>query len=219
MSVLLILTNLEILQDIPEAGMGIFAGKIQLEGAERIVIISSDGIVLPNKSAEYYSLEDLLNGNPIPSERSTVAIQSISDVIESRRGIATALPATTTSSITAVPLVVKGYTLGGRKLFHRFVRGSRDPKFSGGKLVARTYLTTDLDYPYANSGLAAVGRYSLPVAMPPSQRIEYWLPAGTVIDVGTVLPQFGQSGGGVEVQLSQDTSPVDPPKSNPVPEF
>jgi hypothetical protein len=47
-----------------------------------------------------------------------------------------------------------------------------------------------------------VGRFALPVPVPACHQFIYQLPVGTVLKVGTVLPQYGQAGGGVEVQLT-----------------
>ena len=81
----------------------------------------------------------------------------------------------------------------------------RDSRFFDGELAANTYVTTLLEQPYLNTGLAAVGRLALPLPLPASYVVQYQLKNDTNILVGTVAPQFGQSGGGVEVLLDNVT--------------
>lgn len=73
------------------------------------------------------------------------------------------------------------------------------------ELSKGTYLTTALDKIYANTGFAVVGRYALPVPLPATYCIQYEVPKGTQLKAGTVAPNFGQAGGGVEVLLNDDT--------------
>ncbi len=47
-------------------------------------------------------------------------------------------------------------------------------------------------------GFEAVGRFALPVPLPYKHVVLLVPPAGTDIDIGTVVPNFGQAGGGVE---------------------
>jgi len=63
-----------------------------------------------------------------------------------------------------------------------------------------------VDSRHADSGFGAVGRYALPIPLPASHVFQYELPQGTTIEVGTVGPNFGQSGGGVEIHLPNATS-------------
>jgi hypothetical protein len=81
-------------------------------------------------------------------------------------------------------------------------------EFAGGNLTAGTYLTSRVDTLHADSGFGVVGRYALPIPLPTSHQVSYDLPAGTLIEVGTVSPNFGQSGGGVEIRLPKATPVV-----------
>lgn len=85
-------------------------------------------------------------------------------------------------------------------LFYRYISSPTDIRLSGKVLDQGTYLTTALDFGYANTGFAAVGRYALPLPVPASHVFQYVLPKGTPIQIGTALPMFGQSGGGVEIK-------------------
>ena len=67
-----------------------------------------------------------------------------------------------------------------------------------GSVVPGTYTTTDSDYTVVPSGLAAVGRYALPSRLPASHVFVIQPPPGTPVAYGTVSPNFGMSGGGVE---------------------
>jgi hypothetical protein len=75
-------------------------------------------------------------------------------------------------------------------------------------LAKGTYLTTDRDRQYANTGFAVVGRYALPIPIPASNVFEYELPSGTTLAIGTVLPNYGQAGGGVEIRTIADVAAV-----------
>ncbi|GCC53503.1 hypothetical protein SanaruYs_37480 [Chryseotalea sanaruensis] len=102
--------------------------------------------------------------------------------------------------------LIKEYTLQSPTIFYRIIaHGPADFRYNNGQLSPNTYLTTILDKGYANTGFAVVGRYALPVPLPGRYCIEYEVPAGTVIKSGTVAPNFGQAGGGVEVLLTSKT--------------
>ena len=68
-----------------------------------------------------------------------------------------------------------------------------------GSVRPGTYVTTATDMPHVPSGLAAVGRYALPNPAPALYIYTMSPPPGISIRCGTVVPRFGQAGGGVEV--------------------
>lgn len=72
-----------------------------------------------------------------------------------------------------------------------------------GSVAPGTYTTTDNDYKEVPSGLAAVGRYALPSRLPASYVFVIQPPAGTPVAYGTVIPNFGMAGGGVEAYFPQ----------------
>ena len=76
-----------------------------------------------------------------------------------------------------------------------------------GSLLPGTYATTASDKPHVTSGLAAVGRYALPNPNPAVFEFAIQPVVPINIQCGTCQPNFGQSGGGVEVQLSHGTDP------------
>ena len=71
-----------------------------------------------------------------------------------------------------------------------------DPDFS---VKPGTYVTTATDAPHVPSGLAAVGRYALPVHIPAVHKFTLTPRAPVPITCGATAPRFGQAGGGVEV--------------------
>jgi hypothetical protein len=185
----------------PETGMNFQI----VETPSGHIAILEDGDALPfYTDILHYDINDLLAGNPIPKIKDALSIV-VSIVIPSRSNALSALQTATispkyTGGAGAVPLVASDI-LKKDTNFYRFLSSASDPRYIAGQLTAGTYLTTVRDKRYANSGFATVGRYALPIPLPASYVRKYTLPKGTVINVGTVGPMFGQAGGGVEVQL------------------
>jgi hypothetical protein len=96
-------------------------------------------------------------------------------------------------------------TLPANTQVYRNLSSSKDFRYDGTKLRSGTYVTTSKDIVHANTGFAIVGRYSLPLAIPASYFSVYELVYDADIEVGTVEPLFGQSGGGVEIRFVDDT--------------
>jgi len=95
--------------------------------------------------------------------------------------------------------VISTERLPDPRLFFRFSAAPVDPRvLTNGDWTPGTYGTTLNDLRMVPSGFAAVGRYALP--NPRSAR--YVFPIVTdssPVQIGTVTPNFGQAGGGVEV--------------------
>ena len=72
-----------------------------------------------------------------------------------------------------------------------------------GSVQPGTYVTTATDAVQVPSGLAAVARYALPNATAAVFQFTLRPPRGTAIRCGTVTPDFGEAGGGVEVLLTE----------------
>ena len=64
-----------------------------------------------------------------------------------------------------------------------------------------TYVTTLTDSAMVPSGLAAVARYALPNGHPAVNMFQIEAPEGLNIRCGTTQPNYGRSGGGVEIFL------------------
>ena len=90
------------------------------------------------------------------------------------------------------------------ELFIRYTAFQIDFRIdTDGSVLPGTYVTTQTDSPHVPSGLAAVARYALPNPMPAQHRFVLSPPTRTAIHCGTSTPQFGQSGGGVEVRFDK----------------
>jgi hypothetical protein len=86
----------------------------------------------------------------------------------------------------------------------RYSAFQNDPRVgANGSLTPGTYATSASDAREVPSGLAAVGRYSLPNPRPAIYRFDVTVPAGTTYLYGSVVPAFGRSGGGVEMEFPQ----------------
>lgn len=84
--------------------------------------------------------------------------------------------------------------------FYRYCAFPEDPRIrDDGSVVKGTYATTETEKSMVPNGLAAVGRFSLPIRMPAKFVVSIVAPAGTPIRYRTVAPNFGLCGGGVEV--------------------
>jgi hypothetical protein len=75
-----------------------------------------------------------------------------------------------------------------------------------GSFTNGTYATTFNDLRMVPSGLAAVGRYALP--LPDAARYTYSIVTNGPHRMGTALPNYGQAGGGVEVCFPNGAEPL-----------
>ena len=191
----------EVGERAPETGM---AFQI-VETPSGFVAVLEDRSALPcYRDPQFYDIADLLAGEPIPN----TARRRFAECIGCTSRWATAFTALQGAGISpsftgnagAVPLIAS-YALANFTTFYRCLSSAADPRYVVGRLSAGTYLTTRLDTTYANSGFATVGRLRFPIPLPASHVIQYEIPPGVILNVGTVAPMFGQSGGGVEVQL------------------
>lgn len=187
------------LRELPESGMGYYVirARIGTEAYERTLIIAGDRIVPADSHPELFSVHDLWNREPFPQEHR--AGIDLSNLQTTRSNVS--LPPGYVATSGAVPLLGT-LTLASNAKFYRFIMVPSDHRYSGGTIARDTYLTRELDCKMVNTGFGAVGRYALPIPVPASYVFEYLLPAGTVLNVGTVAPNFGQSGGGVEVRTT-----------------
>lgn len=194
----------------PETGMDFYIVDTSLGFA----VVLENAHTLPLYSdPTFYSLNDLLGGTPIPSNRQLNSTFAFHFAFANRCQAVTALLASPAPISTrwvsgngAIPLVNR-YTLTKDTKFLRYISLPADPRYNSGtgELRAGTYLTSKLDSNHADSGFGSVGRFALPIPLPISSVIEYTLPAGSVIDAGTVAPNYGQAGGGVEICLTANT--------------
>ncbi len=199
----------ELSNNYQETGMGFYICKLS-DG--NFISVLNDGTVLPlYKFKGFYGLDELLKGEKIPDNRQPQDLQIV-DVFKDTPTALVALQAARpkispryTGNAGAIPLIVSK-KLPVDTVFYRCCRSTTDPNYNQqqGELKNGTYLTTQLDYSYANTGFAGVGRYALPIPLPACYFFQYELPAGITIRAGTVAPAFGQAGGGVEICLGKD---------------
>jgi len=222
--------------NIPEAGMGyhVVEGSLRSEDKRQLFIVTEgDLFAIPADHPDYFSYTDYvqpelslgtqtrwlesLEGNIRPHQLDINIPSALSNF-----SVMPGYAPTTSSNITSMgaqPLLGMIH-LKNATNFYRYIWKPNDARFDKNKneLLQGTYLTTENDRNYANTGFAAVGRYALPNPTPACYVFEYRLPAGTNLLVGTVCPNFGQAGGGVEVRLVSNTS-VNPPPPLPISEY
>lgn len=88
----------------------------------------------------------------------------------------------------------------GEEEFKRFSAFAKDRRITPKQgLLPGTYATTAADAKHVATGSQAVARYALPNPMPAIYRFTIRPPAGTPVRRGTVMPAYGQPGGGVEI--------------------
>jgi hypothetical protein len=186
------------LRQLPETGMGYYLlrGKLDYGQYDRTIVIAGDRIV-PGSDNEFVSVEDLWKREPFPKEERTGV--SLRDLQISTSHVG--LPPGYLVTPGAVPLLGT-ITLAAPTKFYRFIMAPIDHRFAAGTLAQDTYVTSELDRLLVNTGFGVVGRYALPIPVAASFVFEYDLPKGSVLQVGTVQPNFGQSGGGVELKTT-----------------
>lgn len=202
-------SNMQDLHAGPSTGMNFY----MVQNSIGFLAVFQDGAAMPlYTDQQFYCVDDLLAGFAIPKNRLAAPIQTLQASFGARSGALAALRAlgispAYTGAAGAAPLVATD-TLSVATTFYRYVNALPDPRFAGANLTAGTYLTSRVDTQHADSGFGVVGRYALPIPLPTSHQVPYDLPAGTLIEVGTVSPNFGQSGGGVEIRLPKATPAV-----------
>jgi hypothetical protein len=200
-------TTLQAVLGMPESGMDftIVSGECDIIPGKNVFVVRGNGCaILLERYEGLYSLVDMYDGQPLPSEHRQIALDNI---------VPAASLAIITLPVGYLPARGAHQLLGSVVLSHntRFVRFTSSPtdsRFSSNSIVKDTYLTSLNDRQFVNSGFGAVGRYSLPMPMPASYVHEYTIPKDTALLVGTVAPQFGQSGGGVEVKTTSTVTGV-----------
>ena len=173
-------------------------GNCDISLVEQPFFVRTDGTVLPlNGGGDFYDLSMLARAEPFPKRQREITLSRVTACRVVTTAIAS-LPTGYVPSRGAHPLLGK-ITLKYPTRFLRFTSTPQDPRFVSGELSAATYLSTQNDATFVNTGFGAVSRFALPMPIPASYRHDYTLPANIVLSVGTVSPAFGQAGGGVEV--------------------
>lgn len=92
---------------------------------------------------------------------------------------------------------------GEEEGFLRFTFQTPDRRVNSatGEVTPDTFCAPFRDGQKIVSGFEAVGRFALPVPLPYRYVVLLVPPAGTPVEIGTVTPNFGQAGGGVEAMF------------------
>lgn len=190
-----------------ESGLDYYTvnGKCDVLSVEQPFYVRTNGTVLPlNGGGDFYDLSMLARAEPFPDNSRQITLSRVTPcrVVSA---VIVSLPTGYVPSRGAHPLLGK-ITLRYPTRFFRFASTPHDPRYSAGHLSEGTYLSTQNDATFMNTGFGAVGRFALPMPIPASYRHDYTLPVNTVLAVGTVSPAFGQAGGGVEVCTTDPVS-------------
>ncbi len=104
--------------------------------------------------------------------------------------------------------------------FYRLSAHRNDKRIrKDGSVAPGTYGTTTNDLIVVPSGAAAVGRYALPSRIPATYLFKIIPDPGTPVYFGTVVPNFGLAGGGVEVFFPNGTATGTATLIGVIPEF
>ena len=174
------------------------------------VVVLQSGEAMPLYShADCFCLSDYINGGTMPEAKASPQAMTMMKNYSGRHKAMMALNRANISSAfmgaAGVSPLIGTSILEKDTLFYRFISSKTDFLYNDGMLSAETYITTGNDAVHVNTGFAVVARFALPLPLPANQRIEYEIPKGTKIQVGTVAPNFGQAGGGVEIFLPEAT--------------
>jgi len=190
----------------PSAGLNFHL----VESAHGPVVVFQSGEAMPLfDHSDCYCLSDYLMGVTVPKGKAKPHAMQMMKNHSGRHGAMAVLNKANISSsyigaTGASPLIGDNILLDDT-VFYRFISSDTDFRYNNGLLSAETYVTTANDAVHVNTGFSVVARFALPLPLPASYRIEYEIPKGTRIQVGTVAPNFGQAGGGVEIFIPEVT--------------
>jgi len=194
-----------------------------VESEQGPVVISQSGEAMPlYHHKDCFCLSDHLGGATMPKTKSSPHAMPM---MKNHAGRHAAMSALNQANISpsfmgaagASPLIGTS-VLEKDTVFYRFISSDNDFRYKDGTLSAETYVTTANDAVHVNTGFSVVARFALPLPLPANNRIKYEIPKGTKIQVGTVAPNFGQAGGGVEIFLPERT-PATQIDASKIPDF
>jgi hypothetical protein len=200
-------TSLAAVDDLTEAGMDYHVVNAECVNysIDGPFIVRSNGVTMPFRDPKnrFYDFESFLEGKQFPTESASVELKNISN-LERPLMLSAHFPVGYLPTRGAYPLLGMT-TLTHDTRFIRYTSTPTDARYTGSLLSAGTYLTSYRDSLLVNTGFGTVGRYALPLPVPAKFVHEYTIPKGTTLQVGTVAPNWGQSGGGVEVCTTAST--------------
>lgn len=236
--------NPKAFDDMPELGMGFHFGSMRLTESKDAFV---EGVIVLNSQFGLTASEILDVGivNGLVKTRMQDRMLSLRDIGDSTDRLAPPLfPARSISPSDDVALFKSSFghlisnmnSYETRAKMHaspafplrpnspeRFVRFSayandRRVRPDGG-LLPGTYVTSERDAGHAPSGFAVVGRYALPNPISATNRFDITVAGEASGLVGTVLPAFGQAGGGVEIELTNGAPPGSVKGPTTIPEY
>jgi hypothetical protein len=102
-------------------------------------------------------------------------------------------------------------TTNGNEHFYRFEAWPQSRKITvgaGGSVASGTYASPATELPFVTTGFGAVARAALPSYFPAVFRYVFQPTANAPMRCGAVIPNYGQSGGGVEVMFPHGANNV-----------
>lgn len=206
-------STIETLRKEPETGMGYQMGAMTSPtGATQSGFVIAGAYFVPEESDDLQGMQlardfsKLLVLDPITSTTSVGARYRIS--LTPPAGINQASLSALAAAAPRPAFPPHVATTGSNDVFYRLSSFQNDRRvLPNGSLVPQSYSTTDTDITVVPSGLAGVGRYALPSRVSARYSFEIKPGAGVQILFGTVTPNFGLAGGGVEVYFPNGTGP------------
>jgi len=218
---------------VPETGMGYHFLEIKdsdqsdlsIEDKEAFIISNSEAIYLSSRSSPIVSswkeqdldIEELENDHKIDLFQ---ALQGTSTNYRQYHKFSDAESALRASLTKQSNVPSYAYVTRQGDEFRRLSAFRNDNRvLSDGRLRPGSYGTTILDLESATSGVAAVGRYALPNRLAACYVFQIIPPPGTKVLFGTVTPNFGLCGGGVEVYFPNGCEQGSVKLMGTIPEF
>ena len=211
-------SNPKAFDEMPELGMGYHFGMVQSSEGEGV-----EGVIVLNARFALTSIEirnaDRFAAPPFAPERLVVPSNDVSLFKSSFGHLIANMSIYASRSVLhaspAFPLLTNS-----SELLVRFSAFSGDRRVSpDGSVLPGTYVTSERDAAFSPSGFAVVGRYAPPNMLPAVHRFDITVPARTAGLVGTVVPAFGQAGGGVEIELKDGAARGSVTGRSTIPEY
>lgn len=196
------------LLDQPETGMGYQAVEVGLRDRltpRRGTVLNAELLVWDAEAPTVLSrrFESLLAR---ASSAEADDIRSLTVIAPSRRAAGLVAERSATDDDTGPATSGEPETTEKGEVFARFTAYRNDRRITPGKgLRPGTYATTEEDANKVKTGTEAVERYALPDPRPAVFRFRIDPLEGTELRRGIVQPDFGHTGGGVEVLFDNGT--------------
>jgi hypothetical protein len=190
-------TQIQVSRNRPEIGMGYQVGEAEVNGRTIAGYFVSSKVFVPittairsQQSDREYHTKDIAVRPPQPKNFVSGSI-SVHPNLGRYYAVASATPSEHPENESRTE---------STDVFFRVSAYQDDKRIgSDGRLAPESYSTTRSDMTVVPSGLAAVGRYALPIRISARYVFQIIPGPGVRIFYGTVIPNYGLCGGGVEV--------------------